>query len=101
MSDNPSPPEIPVALLSQALLELREARGNSPATRQAAIRYFRNGIARGYQVGPLLKWLFSWPNNRESVFWQLRYSGKEGHEFVEMLRKLPVEELGLNDTSAA
>jgi hypothetical protein len=91
--------EIPVALLAEALRELRKARGNAEATRQAAIHYFRSGLASGFQAGPLLSWLFSWPNRRESVFSQAGYSGKEGSEFVEMLKKLPVQELGSNDTT--
>jgi hypothetical protein len=92
---------IPVALLAQALLELRKARGNAEETRLAAIRYFRNGIAGGFQVGPLLNWLMSWPEVRWSVFSQAGYSAKEGKEFVEMLKKLPAQELGLNDTTTA
>ena len=92
---------IPIALLAQALLELRKARGNSQATRQAAIRYFRSGIASGFQVGPLLDWLLSWPDGRWSVFSQAGYSGKECREFVEMLKKLPVQELGLDDTGTS
>jgi hypothetical protein len=98
MSENDSQIGIPVALLSQALLELREARGNFQATREAVIRYFKNGIASGFQVGPLLQWLVFWPNNRESVFSQVGYSSKERREFLEILKeKRPVRELGLND----
>jgi hypothetical protein len=91
--------EIPVALLAEALRELRKARGDAEATRQAAIHYFRSGVASGFQVGALLSWLFSWPNRRESVFSQVGYEGKQGREFVETLKKLPVQELGLKDTA--
>ena len=99
MSDSNSQTEVPVALLSQALVELRAARENRQAQREAAIRYFKSGLAKGYQVGPLLEWLCFWPNNRESVFWQARLDSK----FVEMLKKLSVRDLGLasNDAAAA
>ena len=90
---------IPVALLSETLLELRKARGNAEATRQAAIHYFRSGVASGFEVGPLLNWLFFWPNRGQSVFSQVGYSGKESSEFVETLKKLPVQELGSDDTA--
>lgn len=94
--------EIPVDLLAQTLLELRKARGNLQTTREAVIRYFRGGIASGFQVGPLLGWLFSWPSQRESVFSQVGYSSKESREFLEILKeKRPVQELGLNDTTTA
>src|SRR5437588_1948282 len=96
MIRNPSPTEVPVGLLKQALLELREARGNSQATREALIRYFRNGVARNFQIGPLLEWLISWPNKRESVFSQ----AGAGRDFVEILKKLPVQELGFGPFAA-
>jgi hypothetical protein len=35
------------------------------------------------------------------VFSQAGYSGKDCKEFVEMLKKLPVQELGLDDTTTA
>lgn len=91
MTEKTSPAEIPVALLSQALVELRSARGNRPAEREAAIRYFKSGLAKGYQIGPLLEWLFFWPNKRESVFCQARLDTK----FVEMLKKMSIRDLGL------
>ncbi len=91
MPENTSAAEVPVALLSQALLDLRAASGNRKAEREAALRYFKSGIASGYQVGPLLEWLFSWPNNRESVFWQARLDT----QFVDMLKKLSLRDLGL------
>jgi hypothetical protein len=97
MPDNTSKTEVPVALLSQALLELRAARGNRPAEKEAAIRYFKSGLATGYQVGPLLEWLCFWPNDRESVFWQARLDSK----FVDMLKKLSLRELGLPSNEAA
>ncbi len=45
---------IPVELLARALMELRKARGNSQATREVVVRYFKDGIAGGFQIGPLL-----------------------------------------------
>jgi len=98
MHESKSSVEVPVALLSQALVELRTARGNRKAEREAAIRYFKSGIADGHQVGPLLEWLCFWPNNRESVFWQARLDSK----FVEMLKKLSLRDLGMtaNDSPA-
>ena len=93
--------EVPIELLAECWLELAEARGNAQAAREAAIHYFRNGIAGGFQVGPLLKWLISWPSERESAFSQVGYSAKEASEFIETIRKLPVEQLGLNDTTTA
>jgi len=100
MAEIPSTTAIPVALLAQVLIELREARGNKEATRAAAVRYFRNGLTAGYQVGPLLNWLFFWPSRTDSVFWQVRFPAPEGSEFVQMLKKLPVQELGLTDTES-
>ena len=91
MTENNSPTGIPVALLSQALLELQAARGNPQAEREAAIRYFKSGIGSGYRVGPLLEWLFFWPNNRESVFWQAQLDSN----FVAMLKKMSLRDLGL------
>jgi hypothetical protein len=91
MPENRSPEGIPVALLSQALIDLKAARGNPKAEREAAIRYFKSGIANGYQVGPLLKWLCLWPNNRESIISQARLGGS----FVDMLKKLSLQDLGL------
>jgi hypothetical protein len=92
---------VPIELLSECWLELAEAQGNPEATREAAIHYFKSGIAHGFQVGPLLKWLISWPSARESAFSQVGYSAKEATEFIEILRKLPVEELGLNDNTTS
>lgn len=83
--------KIPVELLSQALLDLRAAHGNRKAEKEAAIRYFKSGIADGYQLGPLLQWLCFWPNNRESVFWQARLDSK----FIDILKKISIRELGL------
>jgi hypothetical protein len=97
MPEDTSQTEVPVALLSQALLELRAARGNRQAEKAAAIRYFKSGLANGYQVGPLLEWLCFWPNNRESVFWQARLDSK----FVDMLKKLSLRDLGLASNEAA
>lgn len=87
---------VPVALLSQALLEFRAASGNRQREKEAAIRYFKSGIANGYQVGPLLEWLCFWPNSRESVFWQARLDSR----FVEMLKKLSLRDLGLASNEA-
>jgi len=98
MSENTSPTEIPVALLSQALLELRAARGNPQAAREAAIRYFKSGIENGFQVGALLQWLLFWPSDNESVFWQVRFPGNEGMQFIEMLKKLSLRDLGVTTT---
>jgi hypothetical protein len=92
MPENKPPTEIPVALLSQALIDLRAARGNPKAAREAAIRYFKNGFASGFQIGPLLEWLFFWPSNRESVASQARLDTR----FVEMLKKLSLRDLGLD-----
>jgi hypothetical protein len=91
MHESKSSMEVPVALLSQALVELRTAHGNRKAEREAAIRYFKSGIADGHQIGPLLEWLCFWPNNRESVFWQARLDNK----FVEMLKNLSLRDLGM------
>ena len=94
--------EIPVDLLAQTLLELRKARDNLQATREVVIGYFRDGVASGFQVGPLVSWLFSWPSERESVFSQVGYSGKESREFLEILKeKHPVQDLGLNGATTA
>ncbi len=97
MPENSSPVPIPVALLSQALIELRSASGNRQAERDAAIRYIQSGIANGYQLGPLIEWLFFWPNDRESVFWQARLDAR----FVDMLKNMRLDELGLSVDGAA
>jgi len=101
MADSTPPAEIPVSLLSQTLIELRQARGNAEATREAAIRYFKSGIGAGFQVGPLLQWLMFWPNNTESVFWQVRYQAGEGKQFIDMLKKISLQDLGLNPADIA
>jgi hypothetical protein len=90
MNENTSSEEVPVALLSQALVDFRAARGNRPAEREAALRYFRGGLQSGYELGAWLQWLLFWPNDRESVFWQARLDVK----FVEMLKKLSLRDLG-------
>ena len=97
MPDNTSQTEAPVALLSQALLELRAARGNRQAEKEAAIHYFKCGLANGFQVGALLEWLCFWPNNRDSVFWQARLDSK----FLDMLKKLSSRDFGLESNEAA
>jgi len=98
LPDTDSQPEIPVALLSQALLDLRQARGSRRATREAVIRYFKSGIAGGYTVDSLMQWLFYWPENQPSVFSQVRYSAPEIREFMEILKeKHSAQELGLRD----
>jgi hypothetical protein len=98
MPDKDSQPEVPVALLSQTLLELRQARGSFRATREAVIGYFKTGIAGGFQVGSLMRWLFFWPDRRQSVFSQVGYSSKESREFMEILKeKHSAQELGLRD----
>ena len=89
---------IPIELLARALMELRKARGNFQATRDVVIRYFKDGIAGGFQVGPLLGWLFSWPTRRDSVFSQVGYSVEEMDKFMEILKeKHSARELGLRD----
>ena len=90
--------DVPIELLARALLELRKARGHSQATREAVIHYFKDGITGGFQVGPLLGWLFSWPTRRDSVFSQVGYSVEEMDEFMEILKeKHSARELGLSD----
>ena len=93
--------DVQVALLGQALLELRSAKGRAPALREAVIRYFRNGLANGFKVAELLEWLFFWPTNRWSVFAQTGFPGKAGSEFVAMVKALTVADLGVNDASIA
>jgi hypothetical protein len=98
MNETP-PTEIPVTLLAQTLLDLKAARGNWETTRQAAILYFKAGIAAGFQVGPLLQWLCFWPSQRESVFGQAGYSPAEGLKFLDILKNISSEDIGLNDTT--
>ena len=88
--------EMPVELLAQALFDLRTTRGNTEATRQAVIRYFKAGIAAGYQVEPLLRWLFYWPTETESVFGQAGYTMKESTSFIDMLKKMHAQEIGMD-----
>ncbi len=93
--------EIQVALLSRALFELRRAHEHPQALREAAIRYFKSGIAQGFEIGPLLEWFFLWPSGRWSVFAQTGFSGSAGHEFLEMVKKLTIQDLDSNDRSKA
>ena len=99
MSDNKQQAEVPVALLSKASVDLREARSSSQrATREAVIRYFKFGITGGFTVGSLMHWLFLWPDSKQSVFSQVGYSAKEISEFMEILKeKHSAQELGLQD----
>lgn len=92
---------VQVALLAQALRELRSAKGRSPLLREAVIRYFKNGIANRFKVPELIEWLFFWPSNRWSVFAQIDFAGKAGHEFVEMVKGLTLRDLGVDDESIA
>jgi hypothetical protein len=92
--------EVQVALLSQALLEVRKARGHREEMREAVIRYFKNGMAQGFKVKQLLEWLFFWPSDRWSVFVQADFPGTAGHEFVEMVKGLTLLDLGVEDGSA-
>ena len=89
---------IPIELLARGLMELRKARGDFGATREAVVRYVKDGIAGGFQVGPLLNWLLCWPTQRDSAFSQVGYSAKEIGEFMEILKeKHSAQELGLRD----
>lgn len=98
MPNTDAQPEIPVTLLSQALLDLRQARGSQRATREAVIRYFKAGIADGYTVGSLMQWLFFWPEKEQSVFSQVGYSAREIEEFMGILKeKHSARELGLRE----
>ena len=89
---------MPVELLAQALLDLRTARGNPEATRQAVIRYFKAGIAAGFQVGPLLQWPFFWPREGESVFGQAGFTIKQSIAFIDILKKMHAQEIGIDVT---
>jgi len=91
---------IPIELLARTLLELKAVRGNPAATREAAVRYFKDGIADGIEIGLLLHSLLFWPDQHNSVFSQTGYSGNEGTEFVNMLKSLSVEELDSSDPRA-
>ena len=91
MPENTSSKEVPVALLSQALVEFRAADGNLKIQREVAIRYFKSGITEGYELGPLLEWLLFWPNTRQSVFWQARLTAR----FAEILKKISLREIGV------
>jgi hypothetical protein len=102
MADNKQQAEVPVALLSQTLLDLRETRGSQRETREAVIRYFKSGIAGGFTVGSLMQWLFFWPDKKQSVFSQVGYSANEVSEFMEILKeKHSAQELGLRHDQAA
>jgi hypothetical protein len=101
MSDSIETNEIPVALLAQALQGLRLARGNPAATRQAVIEYFRAGVGMRLELGKMLHWLFFWPSQRESAFGQVGYSHKQGLEVLDMVKRISIEEIGLNDETSA
>lgn len=85
--------EVPVTLLARARVELSKARGDPKASRRAAIRYCKEGFCSGFPSHLLFRWLFSWPNERESVFSQVGYSAQAGKEFIEMLKRLTLREV--------
>jgi hypothetical protein len=94
--------EVPVALLARTWTELSRARGDSKASRQAALRYFRDGLGGGFPSQLLLRWLFFWPNERESAFGQAAFSAQQGEDFIQMVKKLTIEDaLGSDDESPA
>ena len=93
--------DIQVALLAQALLELRKAKARQPAQREAVIRYFKNGISSGFTIPDLITWLFLWPDNRWCVFAQMGLSENAGHEFLNMVKALTLRDLGVDDSSPA
>jgi hypothetical protein len=101
MSEKVAPNEIPVALLTQALLDLRQARRSRSATRQALLVYFRAGIKEQFDLDQLVNWLFFWPNNRQSAFAQAGYSDHEACELIDMLKRIPINEIGLDDQPSA
>ena len=76
---------IQVALLAELLRDLRRAGGHSQAIHEATIRYFKEGIAKGFDPRSLFEWLFSWPNDRWSVVSQAPFPGRSRQEFFEML----------------
>ena len=93
--------DVQLVLLSQALLELRSAKGSPQVLREAVIRYFTKGISKGFKVTELLEWLFFWPTNRWSVFAQVDFSAKAGSEFVGMVKTLTLQDLGVPDAADA
>ena len=93
--------DVQVSLLSRALHDLRTVKKQPQALREAVIRYFRNGISKGFKVAELLEWLFFWPSNRWSVFAQMDFTGKAGHKFVDMVKTLTLRDLGVDDASVA
>ncbi len=62
--------EVQVALLAELLRDLRKAHGHSQAIREATIRYFRDGVQKGFDPSTLVEWIHSWPNGRWSVLSQ-------------------------------
>ena len=76
---------------------VRKARGDSKATRRAVVHYFREGFCSRFPSSLLLKWLFFWPNERESVFSQVGYSARAGKDFVEMVKKVTLKEVLTSD----
>jgi hypothetical protein len=76
--------EIQVVLLAELLRDLRRAHGHSQAIREATIRYFKEGIAKGFDLSSLLEWLYTWPNRRWSVLSQAPDRSRQ--EFVELLQ---------------
>jgi hypothetical protein len=84
---------VPVGLLAQARLDLKKARGHLTATREAVLRYCSDGLCNGIPSHLLLSWLFSWPNERDSVLSQIGYSARARRELLEMLEKITVQEV--------
>ena len=89
--------EVPVALLARAWAEMSKVRSDARGSRRAAARYFSDGIASGLPSQLLIKWLFFWPNERESAFGQAGFSARAGRDFVKMVKELTVREALASD----
>ena len=76
--------EIQVVLLAELLRDLRRAHGHSQTISEATIRYFKEGIAKGFDPSSLLEWLYTWPNRRWSVLSQA--PDRTRQEFVALLQ---------------
>ena len=75
-------------LFSHTLTEVRAARGDMPATREAWIRYFQRGHKAGLSLDELMKHL-------EELFPRAQYPDDEARRVLTMLKALSLSEIGV------
>ena len=80
-------------LFSLTLAELREARGDMPATQAAWIRYFRRGLKAHLLLDELMTHL-------PELFARAQYPADEARNVLAMIKALNFSDLGIERTES-